>query len=143
MKTLLINLSVLVVLFISGCATSSVPTPNVISYNDTDLNLPKSAVKYKKACDLNDGKACFELSRFYHKNIGVKQNELDAFQERKYLKKSCDLNYGLGCFTLGAIYLSQSPISEQEFLDGKKYFKKACDLNYSMGCYFYKNTFRK
>ena len=143
MKKLVVGLTTIFMLLVSGCATSSAPTPNVSSHNETHTKLPKDAVKYKKACDLNDGKACFELSRFYHKNIGVKQNALDALQERKYLKKSCDLNYGLGCFTLGATYLSKSPISEQEFLEGKKYFKKACDLNYSMGCYFYKNTFKK
>ena len=141
MKKLLIGLSALLVLLVSGC-TPSEPKPKVISHEVTHTKLPKGAAKYKKACDLNDGKACFELSRFYHKNIGVKQDALDALQEKKYLKKACDLNDGLGCFTLGATYL-KNPRSEQEFLKGKEYYKKACDLKYSLGCYFYKNTFMR
>jgi len=161
MKKLLIGLSALVVLFVSGCAPSSSPTPKVSS--DT-----ASVTELKKACDLNDGDACSKIGVMYFAGKGVQRNHSEALkyykkacglndnkacnmvgiiyekgkknyrQAVKYYHKACTLNEGFGCFLLAYSYDSGQGV-KQDYRQATKYYRKSCDLSDENGCKAYKN----
>ena len=117
MKKLLIGLSILIVLLLSGCATPS-PTGGVTESS--------SVARLKKACDFNNGFGCAKLGRLY----GAKQ---DYSKARKYYKKACDLNNGMGCSYYGISYMRGLGVRQNTSI-GKKYLHKGCDLNDGEGC---------
>lgn len=147
MNKLLICLSALLVLFVSGCAPSSAPTPKKVDYDKSSeykknkkfykIN-SNDAAKYKKACDLNNGSSCAKLGILYCKGDGVKK---DKDMCKKYITKACELNDGMGCNHLGLIEIYDSPANwlffysrSQDYYFAAKYFAKACELNDGMGC---------
>lgn len=170
MKKLLIGLSVLIVLLLSGCATSSAPSPKISSQGEAQEKLSNEAAKYKKSCDMNDANACTKLGNMYaYGNKDLKKNNVIT---KKYLTKACDLNDGAGCCSLASYYgreeknnskskkyykkacdlnagcgwfgLGLNTMSEarsvQDFLKAKEYYKKSCDLKHGMGCYMYEHS---
>lgn len=130
MKKLLISLSVLFVLFFSGCAPSSLPKPKSNTQRIIDNKVLNDLPKYKKACSLNNGFGCREAGVFYDNGYGVKQDYLKA---KKYYRKACSLNYGSGCTDLGRLYYHGRGV-KQDYLKAKTYYRKACYLNDSNGC---------
>ena len=131
MKKLLIGLSTLVVLLLSGCATPS-PTGGV-----TGSNLE---TRLKKACDLNNGEACNNLGTIYM--IGLGGTKKDYHKSIKYHRKACNLNDGAGCAGLGSKYEHGWGV-KKDYSKAKKYYRKACDLNMAVGCKLYKELKRK
>lgn len=122
MRKLIISVSVLLGLFVSGCATSS---PEIGSTGGN------SAEQLKKACELNKGLSCAKLGLLHADGIGVKK---DFSKAHKYFKKACNLNNGMGCSYLGISYNNGLGIKQNSSL-GKKYLQKGCDLNDGEGCF--------
>ena len=124
MKKLLIGLSALLVLLLSGCGTPEVAEKRYIGDGE-------SLKQLRKACYLNNGFVCSRLGFLYMNGEDVKQNYSKA---KKYYSKACALNDKTGCYMLGVFYEYGSGSLEQNYLKAKKYYSKACDLNVSMGC---------
>ena len=121
MKKLLIGLSALVVLLLSGCATPS-PTSGVTGSN--------SETRLKKACDLNNGVACKRLGVLYRDGKGVKK---DYSKAMNYFKKGCDLNHALACAYVSGLYQDGKGV-KKDYSKAMKYMKKCCDLKDSTCC---------
>lgn len=131
MKKLLVGLSAIVMLVLSGCATSSAPTPNVSSHEETHTKLPKDAAKLKNACDLKDSNACSKLSAMYLAGKGVEKNPTKAL---KYSKKACTLNNNKSCVMTGLFY-ENGWSRKKNYSQAAKYYRKACKLNEGFGCF--------
>lgn len=135
MKKLLMSISALVVL-LSGCATPSLKWEVGGNYSEAEL---------KKACDLNDGRACTILGVIYKHGQGVKKLypmatqgvKKDYLKAKKYFSKACELNDRHGCYNLGMTYMNGQGV-KKDYLKAKRYFQKACSLNESFGCRYYK-----
>lgn len=136
MKKLLISLSVLVVLLLSGCVTTS-PTYKVVrgDYSITQL---------KEACDLDDARSCTALGLIYRDGEDVimyrnaaKGVKKDFSKAKKYFSKACDLNYGVGCYSLARLYTTGEGV-KKDYSKAKKYYKKSCDMNSVVACEQYK-----
>ncbi len=128
MKKLLIGLSVLFILLLSGCGTPEMA-------NKRHIGNGESLKQLKKDCNLNDGFVCSRLGFLYMNGEGVKKNHLIA---KKYYRKACDLNDGQGCYMLGVFYEYGSGGLEQNYSKAKKYYSKACTLSVPKGCESYK-----
>ena len=90
----------------------------------------QQAFKYfKKACELNSGYGCGNLSILYYNGRGVKQNFAEAF---KFAKKACDLNL-MTCYNVGFYYTEGKGV-RQDFVNARKYWEKACNANDAMAC---------
>ncbi len=97
--------------------------------NLEDLKIgSKYILYYKKACELNDKKACLELGNIY-KN-GYRGVSIDHKRAVEFYKKACNLNSPIACNNLAYIYNLN-----QENRLAFKYYKKACKLNSLIGCY--------
>ena len=58
----------------------------------------KKVLKFEmKACDLDQGVACFNLAKTFRK-------DLDVEKTLTYLKKACDLKQGEACSYLADLY---------------------------------------
>ena len=133
MRKLLIGLSTLLVLLLSGCATTS-PTYKVVRGNYSKTQL-------KEACDLNDAKACTVLGVIYRDGEDVKFMypiaaqgvKKDYSKAKKYFSKACGLNDGNGCYSLGYLYYTGEGV-KKDYSKAKKYFSKSCDVNSAAGC---------
>ncbi len=55
---------------------------------------------FKKACNLNSGIGCANLSTFYMEGRGGEQ---DYNKAKTYAEKACNLNDSQGCYVLGTI----------------------------------------
>lgn len=126
MKKLLISLSTLVLLLVSGCATSEISEERFTGEGE-------SLSQLTKACDLNDGARCAALSFLYSEDS--EYAEKDDKKVIQYSQKACDLNDGFGCSLVAAAYFDGRGV-KKDFLIGEKYFQKSCDLKYGNGCYF-------
>lgn len=122
MKKLLICSSVLILLLLSGCATS---TPSLAN--------TKSIVTTKETSDVKNGEKFFNLAKQY-------AEKKDSANTLKYLYKSCNLNYGKGCQVLGVFY-EVGEDTKKDYLKASKYYKKGCDLNNDVACYMLGNLY--
>jgi len=87
---------------------------------------------YKKACDLNDSDACFELGKMYEK--GNDDVSIDYEEAVKYYKKACDLDNAVACNNLAYLYNHGKGVQKHNGI-AFKYYKKSCKLGNLMGCY--------
>jgi len=152
MKKLLMSLSVLVGLLITGCATSSPSVGVTESTALKEVSGVKNGVKYfklaeqynkkrdsvntlkylHKACDLNYGKGCYFLGTFYEIGEGTRKDYVKA---SRYYKKGCDLNNDVACYRLGNLYYQGQGVKKNQ-LKASKYYKKGCDMNVPASCTF-------
>ena len=130
MKKLLIGLSALLVILLSGCG----PEPQG----------PYSYVKgeyvntYKKDCALNDGRGCTFLAAVYWHRWSAKSK----IKAVKYFSKACSLNNGSGCTRLGQFYESGDGGLRKDLSKAEMYYRKGCDLNNGLGCEFLGDIYR-
>jgi len=128
MKKLLISLSALFIVLLSGCGTPEIADKRYVGDGE-------SLRQMKKACKLNDGFVCSRLGFLYMNGEGVKKNDSKA---KRYYSKACDLNDGQGCYMLGVFYEHGNASLEQNYSKAKEYYSKACDLGVTKGCVSYK-----
>jgi len=128
MKKLLIGLSALVLLLLSGCSWRSWLPPG--PYSDALAKREYVSI-YKKDCALNDGRGCYFLAYRYSMGYGVKRNKSKSV---KYYSKACALNNGRGCSTLGKCFEDGKCGLKKNISKALIYYHKACDLNYHAGC---------
>ena len=98
----------------------------------------KSFEAFKKACELGNGEACYEVGGFYQLGIGTSKIDKNAFES---FFKSCEFKNMHGCFGLGLAYRHGIGTAENKPTDIKLFdksveaFKKACELGHGKVCY--------
>ena len=97
-------------------------------YNNKEYD--KAAELFKKACDDENMRGCFNLGVMYEYGNGVEKNEQKAVQ---LFKKACDGGHMRGCGNLGAMYADGNRI-EKDFSKAAELYKKACDGGNMHGC---------
>ena len=133
MKKLLIGLSTIFVLLLSGCGTPEIADKRYVGDGESLREL-------KKSCHLDNGFVCSRLGVLYMNGEGVKRNYSKA---KKYYSKACDLNEKTGCYMLGYLNEYGSGGLEQNYSKAKIYYTKACELNVTKGCVSYKKLKEK
>lgn len=90
----------------------------------------------EKACNQNDGEACFFLGLFYSSGViqDATQRLKNYLKAKTYLEKACDLNNGYGCILLGELYDNGQGVRQDDQM-AKAYYEKACDQNNGSGCF--------
>lgn len=141
MNKLLISLSALLVLLVSGCVTTS-PTYKIVRGDYSKAQL-------EEACDSNDAQSCTVLGLIYRdgENVimyrnaakGVKKDYLKA---KKYFSKACNLNDGNGCYSIATLYATGEGV-KKDYSKAKKYYKKSCDMNSVVACEQYKKLIKE
>ena len=89
-------------------------------YNNKEYD--KAAELFKKACDGENMRGCYNLGLMYEKGKGVEEDFSKAAQ--LYIK-ACDGGEVRGCYNLGLMY---------SFSKAAELFKKACDGGEMNGC---------
>lgn len=128
MKKLLISLSALFIVLVSGCGTPEMADKRYVGDGE-------SLRQMKKACNSHDGFVCNRLGFLYMNGEGVKKNHSKA---KRYYSKACDMNDGQGCYMLGVFYEYGNGGLEQNYSKAKEYYSKACELRVTKGCVSYK-----
>lgn len=85
---------------------------------------------FEKACELKDGRGCFNLGRLYYYGEGVEKDFKKAFA---LFEKACDLNNGGGCGVLGFLYGSGKGV-EKNLIKAAYFYSKACKLGDQEAC---------
>lgn len=93
------------------------------SYEKQDFSKAKGY--FEKACDLKEGKGCFNLGELYF--------EKDLIKATYFYSKACDLNNGNGCGGLGFLYGSGKGV-EKDLTKATQYASKACKLGVQEIC---------
>ncbi|BAF71571.1 tetratricopeptide repeat protein [Sulfurovum sp. NBC37-1] len=89
-------------------------------------NLAKAKQYYKKSCQLQLGKGCWNLA-----HILIKEHNIQAALE--YDREGCKLNYSNACSDLGFLYEKGESI-EPNYSQAKKYYQKACNFGNKSSC---------
>ncbi len=95
----------------------------MLSYDKQDFS--KARKYFEKACDLKEGKGCFNLGELYF--------EKDLIKATYFYSKACDLNNGNGCGGLGFLYGSGKGV-EKDLTKADQYISKACKLGDQEAC---------
>lgn len=80
---------------------------------------------YKKSCDLNNVKDCFNLGGYYYR--GGEGIEKDMKKANELYKKACNDNYIAGCYRLGIFHLEELGVDKNITL-AKEYLDKVCSI---------------
>lgn len=81
---------------------------------------------FKRACDLDDGKGCWEYGNFFFETNALEKAAAPA-------KKSCDLGYAQGCEAYASFLAEGIGIGKDE-ARAKIYYRKACELGHKASC---------
>lgn len=94
----------------------------------------KARMYFEKACNQNNGAACFELGDLYYEAMGVRY---DYNAIKTNFEKACNLQYGKGCSRLGGLHYDGMGV-KRNLSTAKNMFGKGCDLGDKDGCMGYK-----
>ncbi len=110
----------------------------VLTYGiNTKINKEEGLKYLKKACDNENGDACYSLGILNGNGDGVPKNEVLAVtyfgNAYRYNLKECKNQDGYACVFIGLLY-EKGLGTNQDLFKAKEYYKKACDLNSTAGC---------
>lgn len=95
----------------------------------------KTALKwYKKGCELDDGRGCYDAGYQYEEGDGVKKNMSTA---NEFYKKGCDLRDADSCTQLGRAYMEYDepdPKIKKDYAKGTKLLRLGCEMGDGLGC---------
>ncbi|MGP1561743.1 MAG: tetratricopeptide repeat protein [Helicobacteraceae bacterium] len=96
--------------------------------------LKEANALYERACQLGDGRGCYELARLYEAGQDIRY---DPSRAVKLHERSCGLGYGEACFRLGDLYAAKlygagvDGARSSDYPRAVELYKKACELEKS------------
>ena len=86
--------------------------------------------KFQKACEANEGDACFLLGHMYYMGSGMDPSDENAI---KFFKMACGMNNGPGCTHLANMYDKGYGV-DMNPAKAKELYTKGCSLGDHEGC---------
>jgi TPR repeat protein len=114
--------------------------PAVQGFKSTEQGKAERAALNEKACSLDDGLGCFNISKNYEEGYGVAQDDAKAAslmsKALKLMPKACDGGDAASCLSLAMLYdpESKSKRVPKDANKAKALYKKACDGGEQIGC---------
>lgn len=126
--------TVLICTTITVCAVFATSKAEILTYQGFQASevghYKLSSKLYKRACNLKNGNACYNLANALTTGQGVPK---DLHLAAKYFQKACDLNIARSCTSAGFAYAYGRGVKENH-PKAIIFFKKACKLGDIYAC---------